>query len=346
MDGFELTKSQVKGLKLLHKRQRDRRLAYRINAIILLGTGWRLTEVSDALLLDTETLRSYVKKYRDGKVQELLKNKQLGKQSRLSDQEQTELKAHLSEFTYPDIKSIIAYVKKTYEATYGPTQMRNILKALNFTYKKPKLVPGRSDVIASMDFLETYKTLRDSEKPLYFMDGVHPQHNSKPSYGWIQKGETKALLSNTGRKRLNINGAINIDTKDILVTVGDSVNAQSTIKLFKKIIRRHKNDDKIYIVCDNAAYYRSRLVTDFILEAEKIELVFLPPYSPFLNLIERVWKYFNKIVLYNKYYPVFSDFKAACLDFFKRKHKRALDKKLVEKFHFSDKIITILKCST
>ncbi|OGO91379.1 MAG: hypothetical protein A3F10_07530 [Coxiella sp. RIFCSPHIGHO2_12_FULL_42_15] len=75
-------------------------------------------------------------------------------------------------------------------------------------------------------------------------------------------------------------------------------------------------------------------------------MVFLPPYSPFLNLIERVWKYFNKMVLYNKYYPSYLDFKNACLDFFRRKHKRALDKKLVEKFHFSEKNISTLICST
>ena len=97
------------------------------------------------------------------------------------------------------------------------------------------------------------------------------------------------------------------------------------------------------MVADNAAYYRSRLVKDFLRERKQLNLVFLPPYSPFLNLIERVWKFFNKTVLYNHYYPLFSDFKDACLRFFKRKHKRTLDKKLVEKFHFYDKKISILK---
>lgn len=346
MNGFELSASQVKRLRALHKAQRDRRSAYRINAIILLGTSWTLTEVSEALLLDTETLRNYVKKYRDGLVEKLIKNNHKGRKSRLTDIQKSELSAHLHETTYPDVNSIIDYVKKKYSVTYKKTGMRSILSELGFVYKKPKLVPGNSNPVEVMKFLQRYEELRRTNIPLYFMDGVHPQHNSRPSYGWIKKGETKALQSNTGRKRLNINGVVNIDSKDLIVCVDKAVNAQSTIKLFKKILKRHKNDDKVYIVCDNAAYYRSRLVKDFVCDTEKIELVFLPPYSPFLNLIERVWKYFNQMVLYNKYYPLFSDFKDTCLCFFKKKHKRALDKKLVEKFHLIDMNSSILNCKT
>ena len=94
MNGFILTEFQVKELKLLHKKHRDRHMAYKINAIILLGTGWTLVEVSDALLLDTETLRSYVGKYRHGAVEELLRNNYRGKPSRLSDDQKQALSAH------------------------------------------------------------------------------------------------------------------------------------------------------------------------------------------------------------------------------------------------------------
>ena len=346
MKDFKLTKTQVKRLRVEHKKQRDKRLAYRINAVILLGTGWTLREVSEALLCDTETLRGYIQKYREGKLEGLLQLNYKGRECRLSNAEKEELKAHLLEYTYSDIKSILVYVKKEYGVTYKSTAMRTILRELGFVYKKPKVVPNNSDPIAAMEYLQRYEEIRRSDSPLYFMDGVHPQHNSRPSHGWILKGETKALLSNTGRKRLNINGAVNIDSKELVTHFSDSINAQSTIVLFKKILKNHQKDKKVYIVCDNAGYYRSTLVKEFLQENKKIELLFLPPYSPFLNLIERVWKFFNKMVLYNKYYETFSEFKAACLDFFRRKHKRALDKKLVEKFHFSDKKISKLICVT
>jgi transposase len=66
----------------------------------------------------------------------------------------------------------------------------------------------------------------------------------------------------------------------------------------------------------------------------KIELLFLPPYSANLNLIERLWKYFRKQLLYNKYYEHFADFVAACRDFFERikDHREALRTLLTENF--------------
>ena len=194
--------------------------------------------------MDTETLRSYVGKYRHGKVEELLRTHYKGKPSRLSDDQKQELSAHLREITYPDVKSIIAYVQKMYGETYKKSGMRESLSALNFVYKKPKVVPGKSDPVEVMKFLQKYEVLRRSKAPLYFMDGVHPQHNSRPAYGWIFKGDAKALPSNTGRKRLNINGVVNSDTKDLLISVDESINGQSTLKLFKKVLRKHPYDKK------------------------------------------------------------------------------------------------------
>ena len=113
--------------------------------------------------------------------------------------------------------------------------MRNMLKELGFSYKKPKLVPNNSDPIATRQFLQKYEALRRTGFPLYFIDGVHLQHNSRPTHGWMPKGETKALLTNTGRKRLNINGAVNIDSKILITAIDKTVNAQSTLALFEKV---------------------------------------------------------------------------------------------------------------
>lgn len=90
----------------------------------------------------------------------------------------------------------------------------------------------------------------------------------------------------------------------------------------------------IYVICDNARYYRSRLVSQF-LEASKIQLVFLPSYSPNLNLIERLWKFMKKKVLYNKYYEKFDIFKEVTLEFFEniQQYKPELDSLLTNHFH-------------
>lgn len=75
----------------------------------------------------------------------------------------------------------------------------------------------------------------------------------------------------------------------------------------------------IHIIADNAKYYHSQVVKDFIKEHPRIHFVFLPPYSPNLNTIERLWHILKKCVVYNKFYEKFSDFKAMILDFFEKK---------------------------
>ena len=72
---------------------------------------------------------------------------------------------------------------------------------------------------------------------------------------------------------------------------------------------------KIHVFCDNAPYYRNKAVTEYLKES-KIQLHFLPPYSPNLNPIERLWKWMKERIVYNTYYEHFEDFKLAILNFF------------------------------
>ena len=114
---------------------------------------------------------------------------------------------------------------------------------------------------------------------MYFADGVHPQHNTYCNYGWILKGEDFELKSNTGRKRVNINGAINAkNVEDVAVDETDSVNAQSSIRLFEKLEKKNPKAKKINVVVDNAKYYKCDLVREY-LKNSRINLVFLPTYS-------------------------------------------------------------------
>lgn len=334
MKNFTLTQEEIQSLRIVHRATRDKWAADRIKAIIALGGGWTLEEVSEILLLDTETLRTYIKLFEKGGVEELTQRHYKGKFSRLSEKEHKELKHHLLENTYLTVASIAAYVKCTYGVKYAISGMTKVLHKLGFVYKKPDIAPGRIDVAKQLEFLQKFEDVRRSGHPVYSMDGCHPQHNSMPQYGWILKGHTKTLPSNSGRKRINIQGAVNLDTYKIVSTVHETLDKASTIEILKKIEKENKKALKIYILIDNAGYYHAKEVKEYLKDS-KIELIFLPPYSPHLSLIERVWRYLKKQVLYNQYYPTFNDFKEAIQKFLNRGHRRALKKLLVEKFHFA-----------
>lgn len=343
MKNFTLTAKEIQTLRTTHKATRDKWAADRIKTIIALGSGsWELEEVSEILLLDTETLRRYIQLYESGGVAELTQRHYKGSFCRLSDQDLEQLKTHLSEVTYLSVISIAHYIEKTYGVRYAISGLTKVLHRLGFVYKKPDLSPGRVDVAKQLEFLQQFEEIRRSGDPVYSMDGCHPQHNSMPQYGWILKGHTKTLPSNSGRQRLNIQGAVNLDTHDLISSVHETLDKQSTVTLLKKIERAHPQEQKIFVLVDNAGYYHAKEVKTFLIHSN-IELIFLPPYSPHLSLIERVWKYVKKKVLYNQYYPTFGEFKDALLSFLKRHHRRAFKSLLTEHFHFARPDTSMMK---
>jgi transposase len=103
--------------------------------------------------------------------------------------------------------------------------------------------------------------------------------------------------------------------------------------LFEQIEAAYPKAATITVFCDNARYYRSRAVREY-LQTSRIKLVFLPPYAPNLNLIERLWKFFKKKTLYNRYFATFAEFKVACEDFFAHpaRYHRELRSLLTENF--------------
>ncbi len=303
-----------------HHKEHDKRKSYKINALILLGSGWTYEQVSVALMLDVSTLSRWVQSYNSGGLEQLCGNKYKGSSPKLSTSELKELEKHLSVNLYQDVKKIVVHIKNQYGVKYSISGVTKLLHSLGFVYKKPKVIPGKYDAKKQEEAIEQYKALKASKGQndhIYFMDGVHPQHNTMPAYGWIKKGEEQEVKSNTGRKRVNINGAIDIENQKGIFDFCETINAESTVKLLQKIELFHKNSRHIYIFCDNARYYHSAEVRSY-LESSKITLMFLPPYSPNLNLIERFWKFFKKNVLYNKYFETFEEFENECRSFFRK----------------------------
>ena len=337
MKDYGLSKKEIADLERMHRSLRDKRQADRVKAVIALSKGWSAAQIAEILLFDEKTSRQYFARYQQGGLQALLNDNYSGAEPKLDEHQMSELEGYLEEHILPDAKSVIAHIDKQYRVRYSVSGVTDLLHRLGFSYKKPTHVPGKQDPEKQQAFVEDYAQLQASKgenDPIYFADATHPQHNSVPSYGWIKTGQEKELKANCGRQRLNINGAINIETLEPTTGFYDTINADSAIDLFSKIEAKHPAAKTIYIIVDNARYYRSRLLKE-ALETTKIVLIFLPPYSPNLNLIERYWKFFKKTVMNNRYYETFEEFKQACRNFFRKRKKYLpeLQSLLTEHFH-------------
>lgn len=166
--------------------------------------------------------------------------------------------------------------------------------------------------------LELKEKTENENEILLFLDPVHQMHNNENGYSWQKKGKagTKKVLSNTGRRRLNIIGALNPVKIAMTTLITECKCDREVIKaLFKEIKKDYPEDVKINLILDNASYNKAYDV-QALAEEYNINLIYLPPYSPNLNLIERVWKFFKKKTTKNNYYPTFEEFYQAVDNFF------------------------------
>lgn len=314
----KLTAAQEQALRSAHKSLKDKRQAYRINVIILWDQNFTYEEIANILMLSEKSIKNYIRRYEEDGVEGLLSDDYHGAKPKLDTRQLQILDEHLQLNTYLTIEPILNYVKSEFKVDYTGSGMTDLLHRLGFRHKKSKSVPAKANKKEQEEFLEYLESTRKTKgknDPILYMDGVHPQHNTVLAYGWIKKGEDNIVKSNSGRQRMNINGVLDSDTHEVIVREDKTINAQSTIKLLEEVESAYPLAVIIYIICDNAKYYKCSLVTNF-LERSKVRLVFLPSYSPNLNLIERLWKFMKKKVLYNQYYEKFGDFKKEIGTFF------------------------------
>ncbi len=176
--------------------------------MLLLGSGWIAEQVAEALLIDPNSVPNPSKCYREGDLKALRDGSYGGSECLLGIEVLAQLQEHLKAKLYPTAKAIAAWVEESVGVSYSPSGMTALLHRLGFVYKRAKLVPGKADPEAQKRFLADYQKLKENntEGPITFMDATHPQHNAHPGFGWIKRGEDQA----SGRRRLNINGAIEI----------------------------------------------------------------------------------------------------------------------------------------
>ncbi len=333
-----LSSEEEQELRMLHRTMKDKRKAYRINAIILLNRGYTKSEVERLLLIDRKSIIKYEKDYRKGGIKKLLRDDYVLYSGKLSEKEKEALKNELCSTVFTTAKAVCDYVKKKYGKQYTNDGMVKLLHALGFSYKKTKVVPAKADREKQEQFIAEYRGLRahiGENEYLYFLDATHPVYNNIPGYGWIETGKEKEIKTASGRERLSINGVYSPITGEVIVLEETTVNDTSNIELFKRIEKRHPDATTIYIIHDNARYNHSKRLREY-LKMSHIKMIPLPSYSPNLNLIERLWRLMKRCVLYNRYYESYDDFCMAIINFFKKllsKHKDILSSLRAENFH-------------
>jgi transposase len=310
-----LEEAERQRLEAQHKHTRDSLIKDRLKAILARDEGFGYTKIARVLRLDESTVRRYVEEYIESKK---IKPDSGGSSSKLDEQQTTELVEHLKKHMYPTAKSIIYYIAEKYQVTYTRQGITEWLMRNEFVFKQPIGVPAKADRAAQKAFVQAYEKLKKEvayNEPILFGDSFHPSQATQLARGWIHKSSCVVVPTTGSRTRVNITGAINLQSMDLITQESETVNTESFVQFIQDVENAYPDAPKIHLIVDQGPAHTSADTVQF-LENSRVVLHLLPTYSPNLNPIERLWKVFHKQVSNNKYYPTAKDFRAAVRNFF------------------------------
>jgi transposase len=241
-----------------------------------------------------------------------------GSQSKLSLVQTAELVEHLDKVTYTKAAQVCSYVQGKYYITYSVNGMTDWLKNNGFSFKKPHEVPAKADPEKQEAFKKEYEALKKEtpdDEPIVFLNAVHPTMATKVSYGRIRTGQNKPIKTSASRTRMNVVGALNLKNMQVNVTDFPTVNSDAMIEFFTFLKNCYPEASKIHVILDNGPYNASKRTQEYA-ENNGIILHYLPPYSPNLNSIERLWKVMKEYARNNRFFTCPKEFREAIYEFF------------------------------
>src|SRR6202045_832589 len=256
------------------------RVTRRANALVLLDEGWSCQQVAHALLLDDDTIRSWRKLFEQRGIEGITSFDVGGSASYLSVRGRFEGvgKRGTAAFDAPDRRLDRDGIRLVYESRSG---LIALLHRLGLEYHKPDVIPRKLDEEKQKAFIESYNKLLNSltdNEAVVFADAVHPTHAARPAGCWAPSQEKLAIEQTSGRQRINIHGAIDLQTGQTQMIEALTIDAASTIRLLESIEALYPMLVLIHVFLDNARYHHAKLVREWLARPGcRIKLHFIPP---------------------------------------------------------------------
>jgi transposase len=282
------------------------------------------------------TLRKYVRQYSEGGLDALKRVPFMGRHSDL-DKYKATVEGDFRKRPPASVAEAQARIKRLTGVERSPSQIRAFVHRLGMKFRKVAAVPSKADPAEQEKFRKQKldPRLEQAEagtRKVYFVDAAHFVQGAFLGFLWCFA--RVFVRSSSGRRRFNVLGALcPITHRLIMVSNTTYINASTVCELLHKLAAESLSIP-ITVVLDNASYQHCKLV-ESVAQSLGIELLFLPTYSPNLNLIERLWKFTKKNVLYSKYYSTFTEFKEAISSLLANAHithRKELDSLLTLKF--------------
>lgn len=316
----------------------------RLHAVYMKAvTGFSNEIVALAVNSHRNKVSLWVKAYQNGGLQALI-NKNCNSNKSELEQHCHTIKEDFTRHPPRSIGEAMLKIEQSTGVKRSPVRVWAWMKRHGFRFLKTGHIPAKADDMKQKQWVNkklkpAIKAARDGRSHLLFMDAAHFVLQPFVCCLWCL---TRLFIpAAAGRNRINVLGAVDAITKEVSTCANTTYICAESLIAFLKQLRKKYCDKPVTIVLDNARYQHCLAVKNFAASIN-IELLFLPPYSPNLNIIERLWKFTKKQILHARYYEEPEKFHAAIKTFFKninKKYNADLQTLLTLKFQFFDQNI-------
>src|SRR6202020_2436822 len=335
---FELDTILRKRIEKRRRQEGDVRIWRRLSAILWMAEGTTAEEVAARLGVCAKQVRKWLKTFRTYGLDALCELHYKGRTPRLNDAQCDELKQEIAKGNFRTARQIADWINNRFGIEYSESGVKELLKRIDVSYHKVTGFLWKADPVAQEEWLDDYRC-----DPVgtgirrYFIDACHPVWGVEMIYYcWLLVGQRFHVKVGSGRARLNILGAYcpeDHEYLDIRLT-RDNINGEQFVNLLRLLRERHPETKRFILYLDNAKYFDAPVVHEWRARPPRFEVKFLPPYSPNLNLIERLWKLLRKEAFCRSYdsFAAMQQGVSAVLDNLHKYHTQ-LDSLMTEDFH-------------
>lgn len=288
------------------------RFRRKLLALKMRSSGVPLEMIATSLKVTTRSVSHYLAEYREGGLQATMEDRAYCPMSSL----EPFIDRLADSFDATPVGCTRQARRRILEITgleMSPSQTRRIMKRLGMRYRKSGQIPCKADPDKQLEFLDEKLQPRldeaaAGERKVFFVDAAHFVMGAVVGMLWCMS--RVFVRGASGRKRYNVLGAVDSQSKRITTVTNDTyITAPTVCELLAKLHRENPGIP-LTLVLDNARYQKCRLVTSRAAELG-MEMLYLPAYSPNLNIIERLWKFIKKDSLSNAYHESFGEFTGA-----------------------------------
>ena len=333
---IEFTTNDIQQLHYWRFHHPHPKVQLKMEVLFLKSQGLSKQDILPLCAISESTYYRYLHLYIEGGVKSLKEIYLKTKPSQLADFRST-IEAYFRQHPPQTLAEACAKIEELTAIRRGPTQVGKFLKSLGMKPRKVGHIPAKADVEQQENFLQEQleprlKEALSGERAVLFVDAAH--FIFAPFLGIVWCFERLFIKAPSGRQRLNVLAALNAITKEIITIKNLTyIRAETVCELLSELALRYPSL-AVTVVLDNARYQRCKLVQE---KAAKlgIELMYLPTYSPNLNLIERFWKYVKKKCLNSRYYEDKQSWEKAiekCIEEAPEKNKEEMESLLTLKF--------------